>query len=317
MKYFFIINPAAGQGKAAGMKQLISETAEEEGIDFGIYTTKAVGDAKEFAKIASEGPETKTIFACGGDGTLNEVVNGVMEAHADDVSVGCIPCGTGNDFVRNFSEAGDFTDIKAQIEGARDKCDLIFYEIEEISDDGYGRKTVRGYAINMFNIGFDANVVDLAGSMKKMPLISGPLAYFTSAGVMLIKKKGADLKVESEEDMLYDGPLLLAAVTNGCYCGGGFKGIPYARTDDGLMDVSLVRDTNRRTFLKLVAKYKDGTHLEAKAAKGLVIYKKTKSLTITPNGGRMRVCVDGEMMTAGAASFRIVPQAVSFVLPRA
>lgn len=339
MKHYFIINPAAGQGGAAGLRQHIYDISKAKGIEFGIYMSKAPGDALEFAKLVTERQEPAAVYACGGDGTLGEVVNGVMEAKsereadpacgsaADDLYIGCVPCGTGNDFVRNFPDAGDFSDIEAQIaaaeEGRVKTCDLIRYEADGAAFDhetagsleAYpeGKKT--GYSINMFNIGFDANVVDLTGSMKKMPLIAGPFAYFASVAVTLIKKKGADLRVEFEDGDVYDGKLLLIAVTNGCYCGGGVKGIPEAEVDDGLIDISLVKYASRMDFVKLFPKYKEGTHLYDERAKDLFIYKKAKSLTIKPNGKKMRLCVDGEMMTSGEIGFSICERAIDFVLP--
>ena len=317
MKYYFIINPAAGQGGAAKMKQRIYETAKAKSIDFGIYTSKAPGDALVFSKLVCERPGQKTIFACGGDGTLCEVVNGVMQAEAEKgdcgAAVGCIPCGTGNDFVRNFPEAGDFTDIGAQISGSVKRCDLIRYDAEAPEGGTAGS----GYCINMFNIGFDANVVDMTGSMKKLPLVSGPFAYILSAGAMLIRKKGADLRVLFDDGEVFDGKLFMIAAANGCYCGGGVKGIAKAEVDDGLMDVSLVKYVSRKDFIKLFPLYKEGTHLEDERAAKLVIYKHSKSLTIEPNGGKMRLCADGEMMTTGAVRFWICEQALDFVLPEA
>ena len=334
MKYYFVLNPAAGQGGAAELKRRIYNTARSKGIDFGIYTSKAPGDALVFAKMVSAAPGDKAIFACGGDGTLSEVVNGVMEHRAEaerlgkapegSIRVGCVPCGTGNDFVRNFPDAGDFTDIAAQIDGSVKKCDLIYYETErydfegaeDVEDLDEPRKQT-GYSINMFNIGFDANVVDMTQSMKKKPFMAGSIAYLASVAVMLLRKRGADLWVAFEDNDVYSGKMLLIAVTNGCYCGGGVKGIPNAQVDDGLMDISLIKNASRRQFIKFFPKYMKGTHLEDKVASKLVIYKKSKSLTIVPNRKTMRLCIDGEMITAGRTVFRICEQAVDFVLPNA
>ena len=322
MKYYFIINPKAGKGSALKLRKEIEDIATAGGIDFGIYTTKSAGDARSFAKIAAEQPGEKRIYACGGDGTLNEVANGVMDAAgkltetadgqdasgADPVQIGCIPTGTGNDFVRNFPEAGDFTDIEKQIGGTAVPCDLLYFEMT-------GGMT--GYSVNMFNIGFDANVVEMTQKMKEAPMMAGPVAYFTSVILMLAGKKGADLRVEYDDGFVFDDKLLMMAITNGCYCGGGVKGIPKARVDDGLIDVSLVKNVSRVFFLKMFPKYKEGTHVDDERAKKLLIYKKCKSLTVRPNGRGMKMCVDGEMIPASETKFTIVPHAVQFVLPEA
>ena len=105
----------------------------------------------------------------------------------------------------------------------------------------------------------------------------------------------------------FSGRLLLIAVANGCYCGGGVKGIPKARIDDGLIDVSLVNNTTRRNFIRLFPKYAKGTHLDDPAADDLII--------IRPNGDQMKLCVDGEITMAGEIKFEIVPGAFRFVVP--
>ena len=100
MHHYFIINPAAGQGKAAKLVPAIREYMEGEGLPFTIYQTKGVGDAMAYMRyMAKKGPAR--FYACGGDGTLNEVVNGLKKFPECEVAL--IPAGTGNDFLRNFT----------------------------------------------------------------------------------------------------------------------------------------------------------------------------------------------------------------------
>jgi hypothetical protein len=159
----------------------------------------------------------------------------------------------------------------------------------------------------MFNIGFDSNVVDMTARMKKLPLMSGSLAYLASVGTMLAEKKGADLRVEYEDGSVFDGRLLLIAVANGCFCGGGVKGIPKAVTDDGMFDVSLVRDVPRHMFAALFPKYMNGTHLSDPRLDDVIRYTHETSLRISPNRKLMKLCVDGEITKAGPVRFAIAP----------
>lgn len=318
MKHYFILNPFAGQGKALKLEKKIWQAADAADVEPVIHITEYQGEAEEYVRrIASECASESTdnevlrFYACGGDGTLSEVVNGAYGA--ENVQVANIPVGTGNDFIRNFDGAGDFNDILMQIRSGAVKCDLIHYE-GNCEEDGIMKKVSR-YCINMFNIGFDCNVVDLTDSLKKKPLMAGPLAYLTGVGIMLVKKKGADLTVEYDDGFVYSGSLLMIAVANGCYCGGGVKGIPDAETDDGLIDVSLVKDISRRTFVKLFPKYSKGTHRSDKRIDDILIYKKCRSLTITSNCGDMKLCVDGEIVQAEKIYFDIVPKAIGFVVP--
>lgn len=312
MKHIFIINPAAGQGGAQKFMEEIDTVCEVAGIDYRIHETIEAGEGEIFVRRCCKAQEedhlTETIrfYACGGDGTLNEVVNGATGY--DFAEVACIPAGTGNDFIRNFPE-GRFDDLVAQIQGESCLCDLIRYE--GICE---GQEVSR-YCVNMFNIGFDCNVVDLTAKMKEKPLLTGSLAYLVSVAFMLIRKLGADLRVDYEDGSFFSGELLLIAVANGCYCGGGVMGLPKATTDDGAFDVSLIRDVPRRTFVQLFPKYMKGTHLSDPRLDGVIHYTHEKTLTIRPNRDTMKFCVDGEITEAEMIRFSIAPGAFRFVVP--
>ena len=336
MKHFFIINPAAGQGMSVELEEKIWEQAELRGLmvtadqkrgvnapddlDVIIYRTKGVGDAERYVKyicrsIGGSGGDYEgrhgmdreifRFYACGGDGTLNEVVNGCYGF--DFAEAACVPYGTGNDYIRNYPEAGDFSDVGAQMDGSAVPSDMIRYTVE-------GEEP--RYAINMFNIGLDCNVADLTSRLKKLPLVQGHFAYILSVLVTFIKKAGTDLTIEGDDGLSYDDKLLLIAIANGTCCGGGVKGIPQAITNDGLMDVSIVKGATRREFVKLFNEYKKGTHLDDKAALEHFVIKKCTHLAVTPRKGKMKLCTDGEISFVGSTGFEIVPSAIRFSLPK-
>ncbi len=312
-KHIFVLNPAAGQGKALDLKEAILKAKEKTALDVEIYETKEVLDAEVFVSdVVKNIDDTKKvrIYACGGDGTVNEILNAILHTgRADNIELGIIPVGTGNDFVRNFGEIEDFLDIEKQLAFETQKTDVIRYKFRK------NNFTYTRYGINMFNIGFDCNVVDITARLKKMPLVSGSLAYIMGVAAMLVKMKGANLKVEFEDGEIFDGKMLLIAVANGCFCGGGVKGVPLATTNDGLMDVSLIKKCSRAKFIKLFPEYAKGIHLENEGAKELFIYKKSKKLKIIANEKAMLFSVDGEITQADEISFEIVPEAISVALP--
>lgn len=317
MKNVFIVNPYAGQGKGNDkFIEKIESVAADLGMPVSVYKTAGVGDGQVLARqIAVEASKGTRIFACGGDGTFNEVLNGVMEAQAgSEISIGLIPMGTGNDFCRNFPEAGDFVDIRSQLLGSPVPCDAIRY-----SGMLDGRQQTR-YCANMFNIGFDCNVVDLTATLKTYPLVAGSFAYLLAVFSMMVKKKGANLRVEVDGEVRNDGPLLLTAVANGCFCGGGVKSSPEARTDDGLMDYNIIRDVSRLDFIRLFPKYAKGTHMSVPGVERIIDTGKAKHITITPlNGegklGTMRLCTDGEIVDAEKIDMEIAPRAFSLIIP--
>lgn len=310
-RHIFVLNPAAGQGKAVTVKEEILKIAEELSLDVEIYETKEILDgevvANKFAKEATEENPVR-IYACGGDGTINELLNGIVGY--ENIELGVLPLGTGNDFIRNFGTQEDFMDIKRQLLGEAKEIDAIKYRWYKNGYD-YNR-----YCINMFNIGFDCNVVDAAAKLKKLPLVSGSVAYILGVIKMLMKMKGADLRVEFEDGEVFDGAMLLIAIANGCFCGGGVKGVPKALTDDGLMDISLIKKCSRRRFLTLFPKYSKGTHLETKIAESLIIYKQSRKLKLTGNNESIMFSTDGEITYADGCEFEILPKAVKFVVPK-
>ncbi|MCQ4637326.1 hypothetical protein NE619_11380 [Anaerovorax odorimutans] len=315
MRHIFVINPLAGKkGRTQRLEEQIRAAGARLGEQVEIYETKFQGDGERFVRKTCEeqtGNEKVRFYACGGDGALNEVANGAFGfANAE---VGCVPLGTGNDYVRNYASPQAFLDIEAQLRGRAVDSDLIRYvqeEGEEVEEAGAFR-----YCVNMFNIGFDCNVVDQTSRAKNWPLVKGSFAYLLSVAIILIKKEGADLKVYYEDGTSFDGKLLLIAVANGCFCGGGVKGLPLSILDDGLLDVSLIKDVPRRTFIRLFPKYAKGVHLGDKRAQEIIDYRKCRKLTIAPNSGKMKLCVDGEILYTGKVSFEIVPRAMRFSVP--
>ncbi|MCI8609505.1 MAG: hypothetical protein HFE73_07665 [Firmicutes bacterium] len=315
MKTIFIINPCAGQGRGIDqLKQQIKKAIEETGQTASIYMTKEPGDGEEVAKIFTYltcGSEEGRIIACGGDGTLNEILNGVLSAPpSDHMAIGLMPTGTGNDFARNFPDAGDFLDPKAQLLGEIIDCDAIRYW-----GDIDGKQQTR-YCANMFNIGFDCNVVDMAARLKNYPLVAGSFAYLLAVAVTFIKKKGARLKVELDGEVIEDGSVLLTALGNGGFCGGGVHSSPYASVQDGKMDVNIIYNVGRLDFLKKFPYYAKGTHNELPDIDRILCARTCQTARITPLDGVMRLCTDGEIVDAGTVDFAVEQGAFRLLLPR-
>ncbi|HIU26374.1 MAG TPA: hypothetical protein IAC50_07785 [Candidatus Copromorpha excrementigallinarum] len=314
MKHIFIVNPAScKRKKEEKMEREIKAAAAELGEEYEIYRTKAPKDGENYVRRLCEGlasrGEAVRIYACGGDGTINEVVNGAFGY--ENAEIGAVPLGTGNDYIRNYGMVSDFLNIKRQMKGKSRYSDLIEYRA--VCD---GRET-KGLCANMFNIGFDCNVVDLTARIKKLPFLRGSLAYLVSVFIILVEKRGANLRIEYASGPPVDGRILLVAVANGCYCGGGVKGVPYCRLDDGLMDVSVVKNVTRRFFIRLFPSYSKGTHLENREMreKKVIRYSREKTLTIRAKDRYMRLCTDGEITSQESVEFSVIKDAFRFIVP--
>ena len=316
MKYYFILNPVSGNRQR------------------GYEILKKIRDAYKFVKEKCEewekigNGETLRLYGVGGDGTVNELVNGAYGYN--NVELGVIPQGTGNDYIRNYGDGSHFLNIEEQIAGSSKYSDLIKYKAE------YEGKISEGYCANMFNIGFDCNVVDMTDTVKNWPMCRGSLAYLLSVFIVLVKKKEIALKVEyglgingeelgsegivfsgGEHGTVRDGKVLLISIANGCFCGGGIKGVPNSILDDGLMDVSLVKGgVSRSQFIRLFPKYQKGVHLGMKECDEIIEYRQEKALRVTAKGEFLRLCVDGEITSQKKVEFEIVPKAIKFIVPK-
>ncbi len=310
MKAVFIINPKAGKGKSESeTRDIIGASGVEFGGQTEVYVTKSVGDAEAFSReyCRRNAGEELRLIACGGDGTLNEVLNGAYGCQ--DAAIGVMPTGTGNDFCRNFPEAGDFMNAKAQLEGETVACDAIKYTATA------GPEESTRYCANMFNIGFDCNVADKTAEMKKLPLITGSMAYLLSVVAMLIKKKGADLDIELDGEKKHSGALLLTSLANGLCCGGGIKSNPGASVHDGMIDVNIVQNVPRMRFIKLFPHYKKGTHMQQPDIEKTLTELKCRRAVITARNGAMKLCTDGEISEADRIELEAVHDAFRFIIP--
>lgn len=301
MKHIFVLNPVAGKGKAEiEILPKIIQTVKDSGFDYEIHRTINVGDAEHFVRnrCRSNPNDNLRFYAVGGDGTLNETANGAYGF--ENAEIAFIPAGTGNDFARVFKEYKYFRDIRRQIYGTSRPVDLIKYN--------------NRYAINMLNIGLDCSVAVKAAELKNKPFLKGPMAYAGGIATVLAGNRGFNLEVSIEDRTQYRGKFTLIAIANGAYCGGGFKGVPKAEIDDGLLDVSTVNKVNRRTLVSLLAHYRSGTHLDLPKAKNIIMYEKCKFITVKSTEA-MQICADGEVEYTDELAVSIIPKAIRFSVP--
>lgn len=301
MKHHFIINPAAGHGAlASGFDKKIQGACDVCGVDYDIYTTKGVGDATDYVRSAAEREPDTThrFYACGGDGTLCEVVNGVMRLERPDRAyVGTVPSGTGNDFVRNFTSPDKFFDLSAQIAAKPMRADLI------ACNDMY--------AVNMVNIGFDCEVVCKKADIQKRGFIPSKLAYIAGLVVTLIRKPGVRARISYDGGEAIDKQMLLTTYANGEFCGGGFHSNPLSRLNNGKIDALAVKNISRLKFISIVGTYKKGTHLKYT---DILENRQVESVDMY-FGGPTNISVDGEVIVAPTLKLRSVKDAFNFLVP--
>lgn len=296
MRYIFYVNPIAGKGGAQhniidSVKRCFLNKTEE----FKIYVTKAAGDALRDARREAETGDNICMFACGGEGTVFEVLNGIVGY--SNVSLGVIPCGSANDFIKFFGSKKSFLDISDQIDGETVKMDLI--------------KAGDKYCLNGCSVGMDAIVARDMSIFKNWPLVSGSFAYKLAVAKTFLGKIGitADISVDGGKPQRKN--CLFAVIANAPYYGGGYNSAPDAVPYDNKLNFTLVDKISKLKIFKFLKLYKKGQHQE-------LDYCTLKSCTTMEFYAEKPIPVnlDGEIIETDHAKFELVKNAVNFIVPK-
>jgi diacylglycerol kinase (ATP) len=233
-----IVNPVAGGGRTKAIWQDIERQIKKLGIDYSFIFTQGVGDATGLARLAvDEG--FKKIFVVGGDGTLNEVINGI---ELNQATVGIIPTGSGNDLSKMLG-----------INGIADALTALKYQGRRRIDLGRG---ARRLFVNNLGVGLDACV---AATKKKFEIFKGNLGYLFSTLKILRDFQAYQVEITADEYKFCDN-VMSVSIGNGQFHGGCFKLTPEAVIDDGLLDVCIIKELNKIKSLFNIPKVIKGTH---------------------------------------------------------
>lgn len=303
MKHLFIINPAAG-GKRSRYKETIrhiNDVMASYPEPYEVYITKAPMDACAKIRAEAESAGQLRVYACGGDGTLNECVNGA--ADFSHVAVTHYPTGTGNDFVKTFGpeDAVKFRNLPALVGGFIRPVDLI-----ELQTPAGGRR----FGINICSVGIDARIGTDVHKYSHIPLIGGATGYVVSMFVNLLRGINQRLKI-STPDINLNGSFALVCACNGRFYGGGFNPVPEALPDDGIIDFLIVREVTRLKFLRIVGKYAKGRFREYR---DIIMHTRGNYMKIESEKD-LAVNVDGELILTKDILFKLIPRNINFVFP--
>ena len=298
MKHLFIVNPIAG-GRHHDYKktvQDIDDAMRENGGEYEIYITKSPHDATEKVRLEAKKGDAIRIYACGGDGTLNECVNGAVGF--GNVSVTNYPCGTGNDFVKLFGDEKQlFFDIRRLINGFSEPIDVI--------------RCNDMYSINICSVGFDARVGGDVHKYDKIPLLSGFGSYVVSLIVNFFSGINEKLTINTG-DGDKSGEYALICSCNGRYYGGGFNPISDAMPNDGVMNTIVVSKCSRLNFIRMIKKYSTGRYYEA----GNLAKRYDGNMITISSDKELSINVDGEILKSRSVVFELVHKGVNLLCPK-
>ena len=296
MTHLFIINPAAGsRDRTEKYTKKIREVCDARGLTYRIEVSGAPGECCRIAREAAASGEEYRIYACGGDGTLNEVVCGV--AGYDNVAITCYRGGSGNDFVKIFGDADAFQDLERLLD-----CKEATFDLMRCNDD---------YSLNICSVGLDARVGTDVSNYKRIPLLSGFRAYAVSTVINVIRGIAEHYVVEIDGEKI-DGDQTMICACNGRYYGGGFNPVPFADPCDGLLDVLLVKKVSRLLVPRVIGTYKAGHFQELPH---LVRHFRVKELTIHCDKPTA-INLDGELRTAQTVHIEVAKEKVRFFYPK-
>ena len=294
MKHLFIINPAAGsRDRTKEYKEKIEKACRD--LDYEIAVSAGPGDCTRLAREAAEKGEEVRIYACGGDGTLNEVAAGA--AGYENAAITAFSGGSGNDFTKLFSDPEAFRDLDRLLD-----CETARFDLIRCNGD---------ISLNICSVGLDARIGTDVGKYKRLPLLSGFRAYVVSTVINLFKAISEHYVVEVN-GQVYDSNFTFVCVCNGRFYGGGFNPVPEADPCDGKLDVLLVDKVNIFQVPGLIGKYKNGRYKEILH---VVKYLQTDEVIIHSDK-EIPVNLDGELRTAKTVHIELAKEKIHFFYPK-
>lgn len=296
MTHLFIINPAAGsRDRTKQYSESIHDLCCKRGLNYRIEVSAAPGECRRIAREAAETGKQYRIYACGGDGTLNEVAAGA--AGFDNASVTVFSGGSGNDFVKLFSDPKAFFDLERLLDAEETTFDLI-----RCNDD---------ISLNICSVGLDARIGTDVANYKRIPLLSGFRAYAVSTLINVLKGISQHYVVELNGNVI-DAEQTLICACNGRFYGGGFNPVPEADPTDGMLDVLLIKKVSVLKVAQVIGKYKDGRYAELP---DLVQHFRTDTLTIRCDAPSA-INLDGELRISDTVNIRIADEKLRFFYPK-
>ena len=300
MKAELIVNLTAGGGKPNHHLETVLKYLKENGLNFKVCTTSHQGEAVELAqKAADNGAEL--IVSVGGDGTVNEIVNGIMKSK-NNPALGIIPLGWANDFIKSTNIPSDIIEA----------CKILVRgKIKEI-DVGIINEKI--YFANICGVGFDAEVAQLANQMKSkhpnLHILSAFVYVFATIKKLLSPFSYHNVKIKFDGQEIHS-KILFIAISNGKFYGGRFKITPEAILDDGLLEICTVEEMGRLKYLMSIPKVFKGAH---ESIKGINFYRAKE--VVIQSSEPVLAQVSGEVIE-GQKEFNItlLPKRLKLIVP--
>lgn len=300
-KPVLIVNPRSGGGlDEKRWAQLVGPLTDGLGA-FDVRFTESVGDGRRLAREEAAGGRS-LVVAFGGDGTISEVVDGLMAAGQHRTELGIIPRGTGGDFRRTLALPESVAEAARHV---RDTAAQVI-DVGRASFVGLdGQPATRSF-VNVASFGFSADVATRANRSGKR--LGAKAAFLGATFGSLVGYDNIEVLIRVDGGEPQRRTVLLGAVGNGCYFGGGMKICPHGRLDDGLLDLVVVGDFTKLEVVTKISHLYAGTHLSLKKVSAL----QARRVEVTPveGSGEIPIELDGETPGRLPATFEVLPKAL-------
>ena len=310
-KWLVVVNPMASIGKCGKDWPEIQHLLESENIDFDFITTEYQGHAIHLVRDLITEKGYRKIIAVGGDGTNNEVINGIFTQQrfpTTEITMGTIPVGTGNDWRRTF----DFPEGYPQLVEVIKNGHVFPHDVGKVVYYNNGDTKVR-YFLNAAGTGLNEMVCDRTNQLKSQGK-GGALRYLLSTASCLFKFKCVHIKLEIDDQEVFTDEILSLSVGNGKYNGGGMMMMPTSVPNDGLFDITVIRKVGMLKFATNISNVYDGTFVDK--LEEVTVFR-GKKIRITSIPAHMLLLeTEGETLTNSPFDFEMLPMAINMIIPR-
>jgi diacylglycerol kinase (ATP) len=303
LKVIIIRNPVAGGRKHGKAWHAAHGAFAAQFSDLEVHDSRSSGDAIRLAREQAE-RGCDLIVAAGGDGTISDVVHGILTSARPDTPLAFLPIGTGCDFVRNFALPADPAEIARRIAAATPrKIDAGLL----LARDRDGREQ-RRYFANITSVGISGEIVEAVNAPGRRKILSGPLRFLVFSVLAILRYRPYAFDILVDGMRVHEGRLAVAAIANGAWFGGGMHIAPHADLTDGLFDIAVMREETVIGLLGLLKSLYSAGHI----GHPLLSFHRGRRIELRPQEpARFPVEVDGEAPVRGGFVAEIVPGALT------
>ncbi|MCK5857422.1 MAG: diacylglycerol kinase family lipid kinase [Bacteroidales bacterium] len=305
-KYLVIVNPNAGGGKVTKDWPSIEQLLKKANLDYEVFFTEYRHQAIKVVAEKIKQSHFRKIIVVGGDGTVNEVVNGIFKQDivpTKEIILGVVMVGTGNDWGRMFDIPSDYAEAISLIKNGNSF-------IQDVGHVAYylGAKQKTRYFINCAGLGFDALVTETTNKNKETGK-SSTLSYFQSLLGSLFRYKPIPVKVHIDNREILNGNLFTLSLGIGKYTGGGMQQNPNAVADDGLFDLMLVDKIAKTKLIRKIKKLYDGSINDINEVQSYQVHNMR-----VESDHKLMLEVDGESLGHAPFTFGIIPESLQVII---